>query len=125
MSPHPPLLTRLRRMLGVRWLFALLLVAKLAMGTACLAVDAGSGEDAAAVKTVLVSGGEANGQDDASGACWHGDAGGCHCNCTHATPLFGAVSAAVPRQSPGHDFPAAQPGLLSIPARNPLRPPIA
>ncbi|WP_090450706.1 hypothetical protein [Dyella sp. OK004] len=126
MSSHQPLLTRLRRRLsGAGWLFALLMVLKLAMGTACLAADGGQVDAADGARTVLVEPGKAVAQDDGAASCWHDGAGGCHCNCTHATPLMSDALMTWPALQPAHAFIAMQSRVQSLPALSPLRPPIA
>lgn len=126
MFSHRPLLTRLRRRLsGAAWLFALLMVLKLAVGTACLAADSGQVGAADGARTVLVESGKAAAQDDGAASCWHDGAGGCHCNCTHATPLASDALMIWPAPQPAHAFVAMQLWVQSPPAQSPLRPPIA
>lgn len=79
---RPALISRLRRrLLGVAWLFALLVVAKGAVATAC-AGDGLALDDAKAPAAVVVAA-----FDDASDPCWHAGSGGCHCSCVHVMPL--------------------------------------
>ncbi|WP_266169476.1 hypothetical protein [Dyella subtropica] len=131
MRAQPPLLTRLRRRLhGARWLFALLVVLKFAAGAACLAVDGGrveatSAVTTGAVTTVIVEATQASIQDDAATSCWHDGANGCHCHCTHATPLASRGLAYLLHLQPVRVFVAMRPAVQSPPMRNLLRPPIA
>lgn len=126
MSSHQSLLTRLRRRLsGAGWLFALLMVLKLAMGTACLAADGGRVGAADGARVVLVESGKATASDDGAASCWHEGAGGCHCNCTHATPLASDALMTWPAWQPAHVFVAMSSWVQSQPAQSPLRPPIA
>jgi len=125
MSPASPLLARLRRHLsGAGWLFVLLMMLKLAVGTACFVADGARSEAASTAGTMLVEAVQAVGQDDGA-SCWHDGASGCHCNCTHATPLASHALAALTALRPVHVFVAMQPTLQSPLAQNPLRPPIA
>ena len=84
-ASRPALISRLRRrLLGVAWLFALLVVAKGAVATAC----AGDGLAVADAAPVAVVDTVANAMfDDASDPCWHAGSGGCHCSCVHVMPL--------------------------------------
>jgi hypothetical protein len=88
-ASRPALISRLRRRLaGVAWLFALLVLAKGAIATAC-AGDGLALVDAAAPAAVVATFDVASNalSDDASDPCWHAGSGGCHCSCVHVTPL--------------------------------------
>ncbi|MFC5740383.1 hypothetical protein [Dyella tabacisoli] len=127
MFAQPASLSRIhRRAHGARWLFALLILLKLAVGTFCLANDAllSDSVQATAAQTTQLSAASVTTDDDAA-LCWHDGAGGCHCNCMHATPLAGATLASLPRLTPLHVFAAMRPATQRPAARNPLRPPIA
>ncbi|TBR40052.1 MULTISPECIES: hypothetical protein [Dyella] len=110
-----------RRLLGVRWLFALVLLTKLALGTACLAAD---GESVVFIPAAQVSMLAAV-DDNGAGDCWHEGSGGCHCNCTHATPLASDFEMASLPPVASHRFIAPIVAATASPWRNPLRPPIA
>lgn len=116
-----------RRTYGARWLFALLILLKLAVGTFCLANDVSSAEPtrATSVQTMQLSEASAPVDDDSAGLCWHDGAGGCHCNCMHATPLPGTTLATLPRLAPLPVFAVMLSATQRPPAQNPLRPPIA
>lgn len=119
-----PLLTRLRRrLIGVRWLFALLIVLKLAMGTVCLADDGASAESVQVTSAVEVS--QAAITDALDASCWHDGASGCHCNCAHAMPLASVVQTTLLPLPPVHAFAVMLTTLQPSPPQNPLRPPIS
>ena len=92
-----PLMTRLRvRPLASTWLFGLLMLAKFAFGTVCLADELRSTTIAdTVVATMTASGSRAS--DDA-GNCWHAGNTGCHCACAHsaAVPAVDGVQLTVP-----------------------------
>lgn len=122
MFAAPSLLSQLRRrLIGVRWLFAMLLLVKLALGTACLAADGEAVNPVAGTQLQWATVSDA----DPSGDCWHEGSGGCHCNCTHATPLASTCGVSIVSPVASSRFVMPRAGMLASPWRNPLRPPIA
>jgi hypothetical protein len=121
MSLQPSLLSYLRRRFhAVHWLFALLIMLKLAMGTLCFLDGAPGVAPTATAQTV-----SAVSAADSEPPCWHAGAGGCHCNCTHATPMTEVGLAGIQRVSAAGVSMASPLQLEPALARNPLRPPIA
>lgn len=116
-----PLLRLFRhRLAGLRWLMVFVLVAKLALGTVCLASETGPAIAEAGQATVSATLAMA----DESGDCWHQGHGGCHCNCTHATPLASGFRLVSWPPVSSHAFVPLREGPAAIHLRNPLRPPI-
>ncbi|HEY0230239.1 MAG TPA: hypothetical protein VGC55_03210 [Dokdonella sp.] len=137
MNGYPPsLLSRLRARLGATaWLFALLVMAKATLATACfddgmpvpapantgaltfpVASEISAHTDAVVSATLESGSGE---------SCWHDGPGGCHCACAHAAPMAGSCGrfAAIPLA--GAEF-ASAPAFPLLARREPaLRPPIA
>ena len=130
-----PLITRLRRRLATSvWVFALLVLGKLAAASVCQ-VDGfppGAGSVSDGVVQVIVVDAcphddayDDNDDSDDEGTCWHVGAGGCHCSHAHGVPvpevpvlhLLSVKPEALPTLVDA-DFPLVPPG-------NPLRPPIA
>lgn len=130
MFSRTPLLSRLRhRSLGAGWLFALLIVLKVAVATVCLATDAVAAPAPFAAQTAQIDQIQtaAFETDSAStgAVCWHADTGDCHCSCLHAVPLSGHADVGVAKQSPTSVFLASLQALNTPPTQNELRPPIA
>lgn len=119
----PSLISRLRRRLaGAAWLFAVLILMKGAIATACatdgLADHAGP---PAAVEITI----EKSMLADADGPCWHAGAGGCHCSCVHVTPLLSESPSFRAVTSGRTHFPPGFAVAHVAPRDDDLRPPIA
>ena len=121
---HPPLLTRLRhRLRGFCVLFALLLLVKVTVATACAIDDVPSVDpERSALSHVAADAGDAA---ETGSGCWHEAFGGCHCSCSHTTmfpaflPHFAGLSLAV--EPPRAAVPHAPKGSPD----SPFRPPVA
>lgn len=124
---QPSLLARLRRHRGLWVLAALVLVFKLASGSACLA-DAPSAAltaHASTAATAMTASAPLSGDTAPDPGCLLGEVGGCHCACAHAMPVPAAAVAApiVPVLAL---VPSAVPsGVRVVLPGSPLRPPIA
>lgn len=121
-----PLLARLRRRSrGTGWLCALLILVKLVIATGCLASDA----VAAPLAVVPVAALSVDVPEMTAGAdlaaCWHTDAGDCHCHCAHTLPLTSDASMRGVLLWSASTFVAMLPAVISPPTQNELRPPIA
>ena len=127
LTTPPALISRLRRrMAGAVWLFAVLILLKGAIATAC-STDGLAGADvpAATVVTSAETAVDVGPFDDADGPCWHAGAGGCHCSCVHVTPI---VPDSPHLRAPAHDgtrFAPARAIVRVAPRDDHLRPPIA
>lgn len=138
-ATEPALISRLRRRLaGVAWLFALLVLAKGAVAAACVADGLGvasSSVVSVASGASLVAASAAAATDDAAvagassceadAACWHAGSGGCHCSCVHVTPLAPHALHVRALVNEAAGFPPRLPAARTAPRDDHLRPPIA
>jgi hypothetical protein len=121
-APRPALISRLRRRLaGVAWLFAVLILVKGAIATACASDGLAELSAPAAVVTVA----DAAVFDDAGDPCWHAGGGGCHCSCVHVMPLVPDAPNLRAIAGSRADFAPARAVVRVAPRDDHLRPPIA
>lgn len=125
--PRPPLIARLRhRLTAVTWLFALLMVMKVAFATACLTDGAPAGGDLvieAKSQVDSLASGESPGAG--LGHCWHAGASGCHCSCAHGLAIPSIAAGVVEASTQSTDYRRGFTTPPSIAVDQELRPPIA
>jgi hypothetical protein len=113
--------SRLRRHRGL-WVLALcVMVIKLVSGSVCLADSPSTSLQAHAYEIASVVPDSA----PADPGCILGEAADCHCACAHTAPVPPAASTALTLAPSGFVPAVISPGLRPVPARSPLRPPIA
>ena len=126
-TTQPALISRLRRRLaGAAWLFAVLILMKGVIATAC-ATD-GLADNAAPTAIVAMAAETADHAslfDDADGPCWHASSGGCHCSCVHVMPIAPDASPIRAVASHSERFPPGHAIVRVAPRDDHLRPPIA
>lgn len=121
-----PLLTRLRRYRGL-WLLAFAtLMIKLLSSSVCLGdgnVEPFTASQGTTTQTLAtVSGGSDAALDD---ACLLGEAGNCHCACTHALTLASQMVSPIAPMVVTMESPRLSLGLMPDTTGSVLRPPIA
>ena len=130
--PASPFMTRVRRRLAATtWLLALLVVAKVALASAC-PMDAGNAAAMVSLGSAIAADVSAASEIaapslDEQGGDWglHGSTGDCHCACAHASPLSMANYTVDARPIAAHDFPPLAHAPLLALREDQLRPPIA
>lgn len=122
----PSLITRLRRRtVAMRWLLALLVLAKLTFATSCLA-EALSAPPAVMAAAMDIDDALASEPLDDNGLlCWHAGVVGCHCCCVHVSAVAPLDWYVVPTASPSIAVPFIAKAIPPARRDDELRPPIA
>jgi hypothetical protein len=121
----PPLITRLRRRIAATaWLFALVVLAKATMATACM--GDGTAEPTVATAGIVdaVAAHSASPADD-DDICFHAGSTGCHCACAHGAALAVDATTVIAPLLASTPLPSISSLALLAPRSTTLRPPIA
>jgi hypothetical protein len=121
----PSLITRIRRRtIAMRWLLAILVLAKLTFATSCLA-ETLSTPPAVLVAALDIDDVAASRPVDEDGAlCWHAGLVGCHCCCVHVSAVAPLDWYIVATASPSIAVPFVGSAIRVALRDDHLRPPI-
>lgn len=125
-SQAPSLIARLRRpSVAMRWIWVLLVLAKLTFATSCLAdaLSVPSNSPGAAISLDSDEGSDLNG--NTGPLCWHAGLSGCHCSCMHFVAIAPSAFATGRVIAHSQIVPFAPHAMLIAERDDYLRPPIA